>query len=567
MNEGPSHMHRQPPLEPQEIATLRRQYATASHEHMKDVRYVLGSFARRPVRTPRALIDLHDLLLFISAFPRHAGDSALAASELERLAGIAARMVERNATHRHILTNTGIAGTPAQANYGIDLTRWLVTAEHEHVSLDSLDGEKDQVRNVLVAIAPAAEQEALEDERHDVLARVMDAGGGSPLAWLVKAIDASTSDHRLRHTLWEACRPTIAVHAERSRLTRTWCRGIAPVPYHFTDGLRAVIDPRAVIERPLDPPLPLTDDQREHLLGAARGVLIGHLRETDTATLCDPRHIDLHDLGMGLNIALLHLPPGRRTLYDGYVGYVLFSAAVPVAYGGAWMFPGKTKVGINVFPAFRGGPSNLLFGQILRCYRQRYRVGCFEAENYQIGHGNPDGIRSGAYWFYHRMGFRTSDPDLVPIERAEHERMMNDRHHRTPVKVLRKLASRPMRLLIEPEPFPLFEPADLSEAVFKAFNAHPGGERRAALTAIIPRVMEALGIGDLDDWSDEGRHALTALAPALHLVRDLGSWPRPEKDAVIALVRSKGAATEDRYISLLRKLPRLLQHLAEAAEA
>jgi hypothetical protein len=143
--------------------------------------------------------------------------------------------------------------------------------------------------------------------------------------------------------------------------------------------------------------------------------------------------------------------------------------------------------------------------------------------------------------------------------------MTKDRHHRTPVKVLRKLASRPMRLVIDPEPVPLFEPADLGEAVFKAFNAHPGGDRRAALASIVSRVMGMLGISDPGSWSDEERDALAALAPALHLVSDLASWSHEEKDRVIALVRSKAEVTEDRYIGLLRKLPRLMHHWAEAA--
>ena len=59
-------------------------------------------------------------------------------------------------------------------------------------------------------------------------------------------------------------------------------------------------------------------------------------------------------------------------------------------------------MGLNVLPPFRGGNSTRLFTQLLRLYARKYKVERFEAENYQLGHQNPEGLRSGAYWFYYR---------------------------------------------------------------------------------------------------------------------------------------------------------------------
>jgi hypothetical protein len=46
------------------------------------------------------------------------------------------------------------------------------------------------------------------------------------------------------------------------------------------------------------------------------------------------------------------------------------------------------------------------FAQLLRLYHSAFDVDRFEAGNYQVGYGNPEGLRSGAYWFYDRLGFR-----------------------------------------------------------------------------------------------------------------------------------------------------------------
>lgn len=517
--------------------------------------------ARRPwpnVPDGRTAIELHDLLLFIKAFPHAADDRARADEGLLRITERAGQVAAGRTRFAYALQDSGLDGQPMHAHLSIDLCRWLVATAPSMVRTDALLGEDDSVRTTLLALCLPVEREAMEDARHGNFDRLMAASNGAPLPWLVQAIDRATPDPHVRQALWEVCRPHIIITPQRSPLSRTCCTGIDGPVHFFPHGTRSLTGDPAMITQPTATAERLNARQRNTLATAARGVLIGHQRETDPVTHVDPRALSHHRMDHGIGVLLLPLPPERRTAFDAYVGYVAFANSVPVAYGGAWVFPGKTKVGINVFPAFRGGPSSMLFAQILRCYAQRYKVATFEAENYQLGHGNSDGIRSGAYWFYHRLGFRTTHPRLAAVAAAEVELMRATPGHRTPASVLRRLASEPMLLHLRDERPSPFEPLDLAERVLHHLAQMEHGDRSAAGARMTDRVARALGIRSMRTWSAAERAGFAHMAPAVDLIDDLPSWPPADKRRLMTLMCAKGALTEDRYAQLLRGHRRLL---------
>ncbi|HRH38504.1 MAG TPA: hypothetical protein PK760_09170, partial [Flavobacteriales bacterium] len=406
-----------------------------------------------------------------------------------------------------------------------------------------------------------SERDAMDDGRYGPLERIRAAAGDDPLRWLVNAVDACAPSFAIRNAIWTALAPYIDVMPGSSALTRTFCRGLAIPVHHRPAGLRERIDAMEVMRQPIGPALRLDGKQRKGVVEAARGVLIGHLRETDTVSLAGPDHVELFDMGEGIAIALLTLPPERRSLYDSYIGYVAFSNSVPVAYGGAWVFPGKSKVGINVFPAFRGGPSTMLFAQILRCYAQHYDIGRFEADNYQLGHANPDGIRSGAYWFYHKLGFRTMDVELAEVAERERALMSKTRSYRSPATVLRRLVAEPMWLDLRDEHAPITEPIGISEEVLRRLGRIGTGDRERARELCVGKVMRATGVKGISTWPPNEQEAFRALAPVISMIEGLEQWSGGERRALIALMRSKGGATEREFISALRSHPRLLNGL------
>ncbi|MBK9761685.1 MAG: hypothetical protein IPO90_17420 [Flavobacteriales bacterium] len=556
-------------LRTEDIAALRRLFTkrtdkTANEREARWLAVRSGIF-----RAARPLKDYHDLLLFILAFPANAQDSLLAGAELERVAALVADLCKRNATMHYALMNSGISGSASCATFGIDLSRWLSDAVEGGVLLDSLSGDDALARNVLLASTLSAEAEAMDDAGHDVHARIIDACGRKEeaLRWLLNAVQGIAPSPQLQHVLWEVLKPMLMIDAPGSVLTRTFCRGLSDQSPACVAEFTGSVNVQHIIRTPLPSSGRSTERERVQLVNAARGILVGHLRETDTATLCDPSAVEWQDLGQGMGVVLLPLPPGRRTAFDSYVGYVAFSNSVPVAYGGAWVFPGKSKVGLNVFPAFRGGPSMLLFARILQCYAQRYDVECFEAESYQLGHGNPDGIRSGAYWFYYRAGFRTVDPGMAALAEEERARMEQDRSYRTAPSLLRRLVSGSMRLRLEESAAPEFEPSALSDAVLRSMALIRNGDRSAGLRHCTDHVQRVLGVEDMRSWPALERQAFSDLSPALALINGLESWTIKEKGSLVALMRAKGLSNENEYIRRLREHHRLLDAWAAIANA
>ena len=43
----------------------------------------------------------------------------------------------------------------------------------------------------------------------------------------------------------------------------------------------------------------------------------------------------------------------------------------------------------------------------------------FSIDPYQLGHDNREGLLSGAWWFYYKLGFRPYDPEVRRVLRGE----------------------------------------------------------------------------------------------------------------------------------------------------
>jgi hypothetical protein len=170
----------------------------------------------------------------------------------------------------------------------------------------------------------------------------------------------------------------------------------------------------ALMNQPLPPPRRLGADARAELVRVLRNTMALTSRETDPATYLDARALRVYALERGLAVALFGMTPERQLPLESYVGFTLFKNGLPVAYGGAWVMGERAAFGMNIFEPFRGGESGFMMCQVLRAYRQAFKVRYFEVDAHQFGLDNPDGIASGAFWFYYRHGFR---PLSAPLQR------------------------------------------------------------------------------------------------------------------------------------------------------
>jgi hypothetical protein len=509
------------------------------------------------------LVAWHDCLLYQIAYPEAAAQLRAARIELRRVAALARRITLRSAQERRRLTGSGIAWTESTFAFGWDVARWLVARFPRHCELDSFGDDGVPLPEVLAASLPPLEFALLggEDDASEWLDTVR--GRASRLAWLVAQFERLPCTDSVRAPLFDALRVYVALRPGASRLSRTFVRGL-PAPVHVhRDGLARAIDLRSLVERPLPPARPLTGATRARAIDAACAMLASLGRETDAIALTYPAGVEWHDLGRGLAVALYAMRPDRRDPLDSHVGMMVFKNGVAIAYGGGWPLAGTCRIGINVFEPYRGGESALVFAQVLRVYRQRFRVERFLVEPTQFGGTNVDGLRSGAFWFYLRLGFRPVDPGAAARACDELARMREDPRYRTPIARLRRMTESDLELVLGgsgPSP----DSAALSRAVTNWIDSRHAGDRTAAEAAAVRLVVAALGAGDPGSWRESERRALVALAPLLAQIADLRRWPAAERRRLCALVRAKGG-DEFRFQRLLATHRRLRGALAAIA--
>ena len=67
---------------------------------------------------------------------------------------------------------------------------------------------------------------------------------------------------------------------------------------------------------------------------------------------------------------------------------------------------GSSEIAFNVFESFRGAEAGLIYGRVLGVTRALFGADSFTIFPYQLGDDNEEGIESGAWWFYRKLGFR-----------------------------------------------------------------------------------------------------------------------------------------------------------------
>ena len=304
----------------------------------------------------------------------------------------------------------------------------------------------------------------------------------------------------------------------------------------------------AIIRQPLGKPLRLSEAQKYDLIAVARVSLACYLRETDPVTYADPAETFLYDMGHGLHIAVMGMNRSRVLALESYVGFMAFKNGIPVSYGGGWVFGYRCKIGVNIYPPFRGAGSDQLFCQVLRLYHQLFRIKKFVVKPYQFGKGNPEGLKSGAFWFYYRLGFRPVKDDIREQAAAEWKKLQTDPSYRTPVHILRQFTACNKEWEPVPNRAVMLDADRVSMAVSRMIVARFGGNRALAVASAKKDLSRFLGKKlPKDRWLDEDK-IWTNWALLMSLIEDKSQWTLQDKVALTGLITERISGSEHAFI-------------------
>lgn len=550
-------MRKARPLSRDQVLELRRCIVARS----PDAGERLAATIERMPKSASALRELQDLLLFIEAYPSGKEQHEVSLRGSERMA---ASLHEAGAQAREKHRDSGLPGCDTVGLYSLTLVRWLLSRWPDDVGLFSVDAAAEEACELLRPLLSESEREALDLHDGSASSLVAMLFGMDPrrqLRDLVDLIDDQPATGELREALFARLQVYVRVKGGSFPSLST-LRGPKHATHFHAQGLERGVELASVLDRPVGPPMPLSIGKRRHLIDDARAILCLKQRETDPITYA--QEVQAFDMGRGLVIALFHMDPAHRLALESYVGFMAFKNGVPLGYGGAWIFPGRSKVGINVFPALRGGESAWFFAQLLRLYRQRFKVSVFEAENYQLGHGNSDGLKSGAYWFYYRLGFRPWDDRHGRTAAQEFARIQKDKGHQPALRTLKELVADGLVLRVDEDPEPMIDTAALLMAAQQLAAKAESKTRQQLITDAEGKACVALGLTREHLKNPGVALALDAWALPMMLLGEYQRWPRFDRERMRRALLAKAARTEDAYQSELRRCRMLLAGWASA---
>ena len=529
---------------------------------------LLKQLERRRFRDADSLIRFHEILLFLRAYPQNV--QLLRAAE--RILKTFSRRVEElraSGAETYQLEYgevSGIAGTGLSAVFTYDIVRWLARAHPRRVRL-TWEGyeESAPLLALLARFLPLFEEDAYVDAKvpwREWLRAARRKGEGE-LQRLVRQFESLHITERERATLFDPLRLWVRWELDDSRAARTHARRRPREIFYHREPL---IARRAVsLARELEaPPLPvekLSRAEGERVLGEGRDAMAVRFRELHGFTHGDPRTVVRGDAGRGLEIFVWGVPAARRLPLLAYHAGAFYKNGLPAGYHEGLSLFERTEIGLNLFYTFRDGESAWAYARLMRLYRQILGVTVFSVEPYQLGgSGNEEGIESGAFWFYRKLGFRPGRPDLARLVEREEQKIAARKDYRTSASTLRRLASGHAIYEAPAAPQPgewdHFHVRNIGLAVTRRAAREFNGdtdELRAASVAEVTRTLNA----SREKFDVETTRAFSNFALILALVPGLGDWPREDKQAIVRIVRAKAGREESAYLRRLRRHARL----------
>ena len=312
-------------------------------------------------------------------------------------------------------------------------------------------------------------------------------------------------------------------------------------------------------------------DPREgrRLIDLANRCMVPRHRDLLVFLYADPNDAQLIDFGDGLQFACFGAVPERRLVLESVYGFLTLRNGFPIGYVLCSAFFGSAEVAYNVFETFRGRGAAHTYARILGMVQQLFGADTFAVDPYQLGHDNDEGLDSGAWWFYYKLGFRPHDARIKRLVREELAKMKKNPRHRTTRARLNELSSEYMFLhLDKPRSDVLGELSlgDIGLEVSENLAARFGADREGGIATLAGEVAALLG-QKLKKLSRGERLAWERWAPLVDVLPGVDRWSTAERKALAKVIRAKGGRSEAKYVQLFdrhRKLRRALLRIAQS---
>jgi hypothetical protein len=534
----------------------------------------LAQLGGRRFRDAASLIRFHELLLFMRAYPHNPKILRMTEKLLASFHGRVRLLQAAEAEDLYALTEpevSGIAGTSIRAIWSYDIVRQLARRHPSQVEIDWEDYEGEALLvAVLKDFLPLFEDGAYAEYPIPYLTwlRAARTRGEGDLRWLLRHFEKHPISEQDKATLYDALKLLIHWQLDNSEATRTRMRRRTSRVFYHDGPLigRADVLLARELEGPSLPLEKLSGAEGRRLLSLGRDTMTVRWRELHGYTYGDPQQVVRAEAGRGVEFFIWGVPRPNRLPMFGYHAVAIFKNGVPAGYAESLSLCERTECGLNLFYTFRDGESAWIYARLLHLFRQYLGVTVFSIDPYQLGFNNAEGIESGSFWFYRKLGFRPVRPELASMVAKEERKLATHQGYRTPARILRQLAAG--HLLYESPTtehsgdWDNFHIRNLGLAVQRRTATRFGGDAKKMQQNAVASSARALGIR-MANWNEFERRAFSDLSLVLVMIPDLARWSKDETRAIARIVRAKASADETHYVRLLQSHPRLREWIVK----
>ncbi len=530
---------------------------------------LLRQLARTTLATAGQVLRLHEVLCHARAYPDSPRLFRLVKSMLE---GFDQRGdLDRS---RRALRDTGIAGTDTRFRFFAPTALWLARRWPGQLHYDWADwDDPSRLQEALSLLAVHAETPGLDEWDLGLRGWVkrMQPPAMGDAAFVLRRLAGRIPDTFVFEKLVDGMDAPMVLKAGPGTPSRS--RAAWPVRRRFWQEQplrRERPDLAAEVRRAPVSIRPVSIRDGERLIALALEAMVTHARDLDVFSYGDPRDVRLVDCGEGLQFAAIGALPERRLLLESVYGFLTLKNGVPTGYLLTSALYGSAEVAYNVFETYRGAQAAATYGRVLAMTRKLFNVDAFTIFPYQLGGaGNDEGLHSGAWWFYRKLGFAPRHRAARRLMAREEARLGRDPRHRSSLATLRKLGEHNLywhEARRRDDVMGVLPLANVGLAVMDFLARRAGGEADRGAADQERDARRLLGGGPGRGWSMGERQAFQRWAP-LVLLAGVSRWPPADRRALIEVIRAKGGRRETDFVAAFDAHARLRAAVARLARA
>jgi hypothetical protein len=528
---------------------------------------LLRALSRTRLARAADVSRFHELLCFLAAYPDDERVHALVRRVLDRFD----RRTDLRA-HASALASSGIAGTTIEYRFFAPMAQWLAARwpDRLRIDWDEFD-ESERLEPLLPHLATAAEAPGLDE--YDLGLREWIARLAGPretdAAFLIRRLAQLGLPSELHETLYDSLDPPMRLAPGRDTPSRS--RDHAPIArIHHQRSPLAQARPDLRVEAMRSPRSvrALSAREGQAYIDLAHAAMVTRSRDLDAFSNADPRDVRLVEFDGGLQFACLGVRPERRLLLESVYGFLTLKNGVPTGYVLTSALYGSCELAYNVFETYRGAEAAHTYARVIAMARGLFHADTFTIYPYQLGDGNEEGIESGAWWFYYKLGFRPRSRAILRRVDVELRRISARPKHRSTPATLRALAKDNVYLSLGRERDDIIGHVPLANvgiAVTRMIARRFGYDRERAERELADEAATRFGVKTMRGWSAGERMAWNRWGPVVVLLPGVQRWSRVERTALVEVVRAKGGPRESDFVRRFDQHARLRRALAVLA--